>query len=407
MTYDIPELGRILKTRRYEAHWSQQQLARKSGLSEVTIRNIEKGHHELHPDSLMRLLEVPELRLTASDLPTLQLYDSEAELKFYRQLNFYLNPEWDQLKLSADFGRQLARDAGHIDQTYLYLDAQSAADYLRWMGATPDRPQPQRGIVDAVLGQIPQPSVDVIALGPGDGEQETRLVQRLLAAQPAFTLRYHLLDTSQPLLTLAYRRATAALGHLGNVAITGLLGSFYDLPIYQHLFLSPKMRPATRLLLMLGGTLGNIDNEIRFFRHSLSRASPGDLLLVEVRRTSSVDNLSEAAIRSSDPLFRQPFPVLVSRWLGGPIRRYCDDGADISFDWRVSLDCVVPGSYVVDAVAKLRMRDGRERILSMLRARSYDTLRLVDCVADEGWRCLAQEDAQGSTFILLCKGEAP
>jgi hypothetical protein len=42
----------------------------------------------------------------------------------------------------------------------------------------------------------------------------------------------------------------------------------------------------------------------------------------------------------------------------------------------------------------------------MLRAMSYDPQRLVDAVADEGWRCLALEDALASSFALLGKGEA-
>jgi hypothetical protein len=135
-------------------------------------------------------------------------------------------------------------------------------------------------------------------------------------------------------------------------------------------------------------------------------ASPGDLALVEIRRSPAGGELSEATIRRRDPVFSQPFPILETRWLSGLIRRYCADVVDISFDWRVGLDCVVPGSYAVDAIAKVRRSDGRERSITMVRAKRYDAQRFVACIAAAGWRCLAMEDEQESSFILLCKESA-
>lgn len=415
MTLNLPAFGQLVRERRQAAGLTQARLAKLAGLTEVTIRNIENAHNPPSEDTLRRLLEVPQLGIGMADLPTLRLHDLENDLEFFRKLHWFIAPDYEVLKLWLDFRKQLNSEAGHIDQTYLYLDAESAADYVR-MSNTHNTEQrrslPILAMAKQIIAQIATKNADVIALGPGDGELETRLVQCIMSVRTDLRLKFYLLDVSQPLLNVAYRYAADALSEYQNVFIAGMQGNFYDLPSYQHMLYVPKSRPTTRLFAIFGGTLGNIDNEIRFVRHSLAIAEPGDLLLLHVRRARS-KVMSEPAICAADPALKNPFPPGHTKWLGGPIRRYCDDCVDMSFKYEVRLDCVVPGSYAIDAIARVKFRDGKFRNISMCRFKSYDDVKLADSLRHENWDCVAQlsnepEPGQepGETLMLFRKGAA-
>ena len=96
-------------------------------------------------------------------------------------------------------------------------------------------------------------------------------------------------------------------------------------------------------------------------------------------------SLNEDDIRKSDAAYSKPFPPLHAKWLGGPIRRYCEGVVDISFNLEVRLDCVIPDSYATDAVAQVRMKSGRTRSISMCRFKRYDTSKLAQRFDVEAW----------------------
>jgi len=392
ITINLPAFGRLVRERRHAARLTQAKLAKLAGVTEVTIRNIEYAHNPPSEDTLRRLLEVPQLGLRASDLPTLHRNELENDLDFYRKLHWFIAPDYEVLKLWLDFRKQLNSEAGHIEQTYLYLDAESAADYVRMSNnhdAMLRQNIPMMGLAKAVIQYSNQSNMDVIALGPGDGEQETRLTQSLISLRPDLRIKFYLLDISQPLLNVAYRNAADTLSEYPGVFVAGMQGNFYDLPSYQHILYVPKARPTNRVFVIFGGTLGNIDNEIRFVRHSLAIAAEGDLMIFGVRQ-SHAKELNEAAIRKSDIALKMPFPALHAKWLGGPIRRYCEDVVETSFRYEVRLDCVIQGSYAIDAVARVRFKDGRTRDISMCRFKSYDVDKFAESLKGEGWACVAK-----------------
>jgi transcriptional regulator with XRE-family HTH domain len=406
MALNLPEFGKLVRARRQAARLTQAKLAKCTGLTEVTIRNVENAHNPPSEDTLKRLLEVKELGLRVQDLPTLRRNDLENDLEFYRQLNWFIAPDYEVLKLWLDFRKQLNSDAGHIEQTYLYLDAESAADYVRMTNSHNKllrQNMPYMAIAREVARLVMHGNLDVIALGPGDGEQETGMVQCLMAVRPELRVKFYLLDISQPLLNVAYRYAADALSENQNVFIAGMQGSFYDLPSYQQILYVPKTRPTNRLFVIFGGTLGNIDNELRFVRHSLAIAAKDDLMLIHVRLARTKD-LTEASIRSSDIAFQKPFPPLHAKWLGGSIRRYCEDVSDISLRYEVRLDCIMPGSYAIDAVGRVQFSSGHVRNISMCRFKSYDTEKFAECLAGEGWECvceLGNGDGEAPTESLM------
>ncbi|HRI53296.1 MAG TPA: helix-turn-helix transcriptional regulator, partial [Pseudomonadota bacterium] len=202
--------GSLLRQRRELAGLSQRRLAVRAALSDKTIKNVESGRQAPSRGTLVALLAVPELNLRVRDVSRLP----EAALW---QPNCWFSPEYDVAGLHADLRRLLASAGGPLEQTFLYLDGQSAADFVQLCNSSPifvtDRNRkPLEDIATRaarLCGALP---VRVHALGCGDGKSELRLVQALVAslgeAQP---VQLHLLDISHTLLTSAYRLAEATL----------------------------------------------------------------------------------------------------------------------------------------------------------------------------------------------------
>ncbi len=410
MALNLQALGKLLRERRQAAKLTQAKLAKLAGLTEVTVRNIEYAHNPPSEDTLRRLLEVPQLNLRISDLPTVHLYDLQNDLDFYRNLHWFIAPDYEILKLWMDFRKQLNSDAGQIDQTYLYLDAESATDYVQMSShydAIFRQNAPLPELAQVVIQNLQKPNMDIIALGPGTGSLETRLAVNLLTLQPEIRLRFHLLDISQPLLNVAYRHATDMLSSYQHVFVAGMLGNFYDLPSYQHILYVPPNRPTCRMFVIIGSTLSNIDNEIRFVRNTLGIATTGDLLAITVQR-SPVPEVDETSIHNRDETVKNPFPKHHAKWLGGPIRRYCENVVDVDFKWAIRLDCVVPDSYAIDAIAQVGMKDRHPRQISMYRFKRYNVKKLSDCLAAEGWEPLFAKgcelrDERSEYFMLFRK----
>jgi hypothetical protein len=123
--------------------------------------------------------------------------------------------------------------------------------------------------------------MDVIALGPGTGHLETRLVGLIAAQLQHPAIRFYLLDVSQPLLAEAYRHAADTLGAYAGISPIAVLGDFHRLPQFGQILYSVPAAPRRQIICMLGGTFANLDNELRFLRDSLCGFGPGSLLLLD------------------------------------------------------------------------------------------------------------------------------
>lgn len=155
------------------------------------------------------------------------------------------------------------------------------------------------------------PGLDVISLGPGEGEKEIALLEHLLTAEAGVDQRlpwlaYAPVDVSIPLLLVA---AKGARRLLGNAAKRGGLSTYQVKPFcsdFEEGQLSFIRRLPTgtiedrrglRLILLLGNTFGNLRDEETFVRRKLAKiARPGDLIWLEVGlRMDPLDK---------DPLYR-------------------------------------------------------------------------------------------------------
>lgn len=386
---DLEEFGALLKERREKAEFSQRQLAQLAGVSEVTIRNLEHAKYPPSEDTLNRLFAISKLDLSPEQLPTRQKALFEAELDYFNKLNCFVAPDYGLFELWLDFRRQLNTEGGHIEQTYLYLEPEAAYAYLEACNHSPFMAahhvnMPLDGLASRILAAADSNVLDVVALGTGDGQQEVRLVRHILDRGNRLNLRLHLLDISHPMLNIAYKHASDSLGRFDNVFIVQIQANFHKLAAYHQFFYTPTFDKRRRVFVMLGGTFANVDNEVRFVRNSLGKATKGDMVLIDI---DQVRGNTEAEIRQNDLRLRKS-PTDLDGWLGGLVRRYCSGVKSVTLRSELRHDCVIPNSYAVDAVARIDFTKGKSRDISMARAKRYQLERLCECLAAEGWKCL-------------------
>jgi transcriptional regulator with XRE-family HTH domain len=380
-----PNFPALLRAKREAAGLTQKQLAQRAGLSTELIRGIEAARNRVTAATIRALMQVPELGLDVAAMLPAPLFHEKGE-----SLNWYVPPQLDAVSMLQELQRRLASSGGRIEQTYMYLDVQSALDW--WHIANDPQyltshrhPLPAEEVAALAMQLIGRQPVDVVALGPGDGQTETRLVQALISHQAERDLRYYLLDISQPLLSKAFRHAQDMLHTLRNVFVVGMFGNFHYLPLYEQIFYKSAGR--RRLFTLLGVTLNNLEDEGRFFQDSLRIAHKDDLLVVDF--TIAFAPASDPKrIRELDVALGSPMPEAVVKWLGGPfLRNAIRRPLSVSGQYELCSECLVPGSYSLDAKLRVHDADGAHRNFVVMRAKRYDPDQLAAWFAALGWRC--------------------
>ena len=382
----------VVRQRRESARLSRNELSKRAGLSERTIKNVENALVSPSKDTVVRLLEVTELGLTWTDVlgePT----KSEPEFSLDSRYNCFIPHGYDSVRMVQQLWQMLSGPGGHVEQTFVYLEHRSAIAYLT-MGHEPAYVSRYRAIFP--LAELAQRAVTlcgeaplkVIALGPGDGNLEVRFVQQLLSESKSPDIELVLFDISQPLLNTAYQHALDTFGEQSPVHTLMIQGNFHDLASYPQVSYSPAKGRRRRIYTILGNTLANLDNEPRFFRHCMSHCEPGDLLILDIRSRQAPLGASSDEIRQSDYGLCRPFSKAHSDWLGTPIRMHCPDLVSCEFSMDLDMHCPIPGSYALEAVATIKTKDQRVRRFSMARIKSYDQQLLCETLARFGWECL-------------------
>ncbi|HRI48936.1 MAG TPA: L-histidine N(alpha)-methyltransferase [Pseudomonadota bacterium] len=411
--------GRLLRDRREAAGFSRSELSRLAKLSDATVKFAETARYPPSRKTLIRLLAVPQLNLTWDDLPwrpgaapqVQPSADNKSEAAA-TDLNWYVTPTFEPVRMVMELGRFLNGAGGHVEQTSAYLDHQSAAAYLAMCERSPvtaaARGTMQLGVVaKRIVKETKLAGLNVIALGSGDAHLEVRLVQHLAQEQATPDIRFCLFDISQPLLSAGFKYAKDALCEIPGVSVWALQGNFHHLPLYTQLHYSPASARRRRIYCILGNTLANLDNEPRFFQHSFVECVPGDLLVLDVQQAHGpADNPEE--IRRRDPGLLQPFSKIHAEWLAGPIYRHCKDVVGVEFSMQLDTQCPLPGSYALDAIATVKTTGRPEKRFSMFRFKRYDVAKLAQCLAETGWEQLAALPSDGAAnrsgvTMLFCK----
>jgi transcriptional regulator with XRE-family HTH domain len=400
------EFGRLLRDKRTAAGLSRVDLARRAKLSDATIKLAETARRPPSRATLVRLVEVAELKLRWAEVPGRPAppaaAPNDAPPEAPTSLNCLLAPGYDPLGLRAELARFLQGAGGYLEQTSAYLDPGSAAAYLALcqhgpLSATLRSHLPLIELAEQIVAAGGRSPLQVIALGAGDGHSETQLVRHLMEAGTS-RIELCLLDINQPLLTSAYRHAVDRLAQ-PQVQVWALQGNFHQLPLYTVLH-RPAARRPRRLFTLLGSTLAHLDHEPRFLQQCLLACDVDDLLLLDVP-LACAPCTDRAEIKRRDRLFAEGVPAAYAEWLAGPLWRYCPQVERVDFHWDLETPCPVPGSYALHAIATVMSSQRADRRFSLLRLGRYDPAQLAQCLREMGWEELGAELFGGEHSLRL------
>ena len=375
--------GERLLQRRTEANLTQKEIAARVGVSSTFIRFIENGRKSPSRATLLRLPAIPELKLKVSDVVRRAPDDEDIGW----MPNSMLSPRYDPVQMVQELKNVLNGSGGQLEQSHLYIDPQSAADWMASCNAAVYIAAYRSSlsfetVAKEIAIQAGKSILEVNALGCGDGKTEVMLVQHLANhLQKPSRIRLNLIDISHSLLNVAHKHADETLQ---GIPIYAVHGSFHDLPRFPRGPL--KSKPTSRLYTMMGYTMVNLTDEIRFFRDTLSSCESGDLFLVDTAIAYAPPE-SPDEIKQLDPALRAGEVRLShAAWLGGPIRRYCAGAVDVKFSLELDTRCPVPGSYGLDFIATVKMAGGKpDRRFLMWKTRRYDPQKLADTLDAVGW----------------------
>ena len=378
--------GDLLRQHRSDAGLTQRQLADYSGLSLSLIRKLEQSDTPATRSSLLGLCSVAELKLVPPEVTTLPV---AREHSHRSAPNWYMSPGFDSVTMMSELNQQINGSGGTIEQTYVYLDPQSALDWIsisnspRYVAAIRES-LPYGAVAKKLREVIGNAGIDLIALGPGDGKSEVRLVQQIHEDGERPNMRFYLLDASQPLLSRAFKHAVDTFSDDPGIFVCGIQGNFHHLSRYAQLHYTPARSHRRRVYVMLGNTIGNLEHEPHFFQSAFSGAAPGDLLLFDVDYAFATSGDPDE-IRSKEPAFRGPVRDEHQRWLGGPIKRYCQDAQSVDFDIRLDTNRPLTGSYGLQFVATVNFPGKRTKEFCMYEVRRYEPNGIVRCLRGLGW----------------------
>jgi transcriptional regulator with XRE-family HTH domain len=412
------DFGQRLRDKRNAAGLSRQQLARRAKLSDATVKFLETARHPPSRSTLIRLIGVPELKLTWAEVPGQPappapepMEDRAATWSLPTAtrgaLNCFLAPGYDPLAQLSERTRLLQGAGGYLEQSCAYLEPASAAAYLALcqhsLAVTGLRSQlPLTAVAKRIEALCGPAKLQVLALGCGDGLLETQLVGHLLevGAQPR---ELCLVDLSPALLTYAHRHAVERLSSHPSVFVWGLLGDFYRLPQYAALQ-APSEPRGRRLYTMLGQTWAHLDHEPRFVQQSLVDSLPDDLLLLDLPLAQGPCH-DRMELRRRDRTLSQGVPAAYAQWLQGPLLRHCPQAEQVQFNWQLEMYTPVPGSYALHAVATVQSGQRADRAFSVFRVGRYDAEPLAQCMESLGWYEVGAWVYGGEHALrLYCKG---
>lgn len=366
-----------LRGARLAAGLTQEQAACRAGISLAAYRNCERGYRYTSETILTKIAKVAELGLSSP-------LGNEGTAALSEQApSWWVDARFEPLQMLQDLRYTLNGGGGHVEQSLMYLDHQSAADFLNLSGGSRYARRyrervPLERVVEAIIANTGTESIDIIGLGSGDGRHEVALTELMADSFERPDLKLTLLDVSQPLLNVAYRHAAETFEKRRGVAIFALQGNFHHLPAFTQIHYRPSFSRRRKVITMLGSTFSNLADEIHFFRHSLSPFAGGDLAVLD---------FNEAAPRPwdvNDPVLSRPVPQSHQDFLGGPIWRYCREVISVSFKYELGPNIIVPDSYAIEANATVKTKDGDKRF-TMFRFKRYDAGQLVASLKGVGW----------------------
>jgi len=372
------------------------ELARRSGVTAGAIHTIETGKSVPGVDTAEKIAKALGVD------PRWFAYGYGEDVPMFQEI---VAPGFAPVRLQDELAETLRGQCGRIDDTYKYLDSIGASQWCALLRqpdfASVATAVPIQQVADCLAALLPSGPVDLLGLGVGTAIHELDLV----AALPNIAdLRLLLLDVSQPLLSEASANVQNRVHRTRFVPVLGILGNFHQLPLLaKHL---DAHGPRQRIVTMFGYTFGNLANELRFLRDSLSWLSDGDFLLLDVMTALAPSNDPDKIAKVDPALATKRTPdwfSMVEQFLTGPIRRGIDDIKKISIEPTLDLrSCAIPGSYAIEMQATVATHDGASKQFSVGYSKRYDVEGLQRCLGEEGWQYVAHFDyARGADMVCI------
>jgi hypothetical protein len=327
-------------------------------------------------------------------------------------------PEVSPIQMSKELARACNTNRGSsIEQSYLYFEGSSAAGWADICNQQDYVATFESYSFDWVADLIKdhlfdtkfrKNRIDLIGIGSGDGKKEGKLIQGILDLCPDLQVRCHLLDKSNPLLVAAHNHLNDIFENSGRVEVFEHQGDFCRLSNLSDLFDSEENEQVLRVGCMFGGTLGNLDNELRFVRDSLSAAlKPGDLFIPDVvLGFAPADDPS--AIKLEDPRMSSQgvFQNLTNNWLLSTLKRYREEWGSASFKHvlhaKGSTTSPIPNTYTIET--HVIVDSGTHKsAFNMLRLHRYDQSSFIGTILKEGFQRLGGRTygAQDKKFMYV------
>jgi transcriptional regulator with XRE-family HTH domain len=390
--------GALLRSRREAAAMSRAELAHKAHLSPSTLEQLERGARPSRT-TLQRLLEVPELAWTADERVRLQERPLERPV---RSLNALLTPHALLAREAATTPLLRTAPRTVLRPVWAYLGPASAHAFRRFRARSVEAPA-LAAALSALAPQLrphlrPLP-LELLALGAGDGTHEVFLTQHLLNL-PMPLRSICLQDLSEPLLAHAYLHAVERMPP--DIEIWALLADLEELCMHAEVLRTPGYQ---RLVLLLGGTLGELEDELRFLRYGLSFCTPGDLLVLDVPVAAGASDggISEQEEDESHRRLAELRP-----WLTTVLAPH---GTDAALSWSLRLEGKqsLSGSYAwcVDAALP---GESTPRTFEVYRFKRYTPTLLTQRLAALGWEQLAVHpygSPARAELHVYCRRERP
>lgn len=372
------EIGSRLRLAREGIGMSGRKTSQAAGLSIETAHSIESTGRMPGIDTVERLASV--LRVSPSWLA----FGTDP---MRRVMNYRWAPGHSALGAARELEAIIRGEGGKIDHSFLYFDPAGAALYEEVSRVPEPRPLAEAAV--EILSQFKEP-LSVVALGSGMAHIETTLVECLvrpesspdLDGEPAIDL--YLVDSSACLLGEGHRHAAQRLA-CHSVPVVAIEGDFRKLPTFSEMF-APR-GPRRKLFVLLGYTIGNLDNELSFLRESLLCATRGDLMLFDFGTQIDKSKNPGSALKSEPgaKVIQAGGTVTNNKWLAflaGPVSRvYGEHGLQVGLR-HVPESGVIPNSHSVEFWVKTP--DGKQFVTCGWRR--YDPESMAAAFARFGWR---------------------
>jgi histidine-specific SAM-dependent methyltransferase/TIR domain-containing protein len=288
---------------------------------------------------------------------------------------------------------------GHVlDTIYAYL---TNAGYHNWLRLTGDPTYKYyddsislisdnaEALSEKVREAVGRDEIDLISLGPGDGRKDVALLKGLVKKDfKAADLYYYPFDVNASMISHAMTSTRGVRPTLKDIQVKAILADFDSLPEFSGIY---QYRDAPNVLSLLGNTLGNLPEDRGFLEKQVyGRAmSPGDLLLLEVRRISDSSLLTEAnKVFDFGPLELLGIEFDPEMLHYEPTNRYRN----------------VPNSDITLAIYEKVLYEEEEfEDVELALIREYDPVALEEVCEDIGFKVLSREKNRSAAYLLLQK----